>query len=76
MGEMHQRIYRGLVIVIELTHQLSGAVAAHAQTRVLATGETGPQYSALLESSTDALLTVCAEIEDAIDDWLALREKE
>jgi len=76
MSEMHQRIYRGLIIVIELTHQPSGAVAAHGQTRFLATGETGPQYSALLESNTDALLMACAEIEDAIDDWLKLREGE
>lgn len=76
MGEIHERIYRGLVIAVELVHQPSGAIAAHAQTRVLATGEAGPQFSATLASNTDALLTVYGEIEEAIDDWLALRAKQ
>ncbi len=33
MGEIPERIYRGLVIAVELLHQSSGAIAAHAQHR-------------------------------------------
>lgn len=76
MGEIHERIYRGLVIAVELVHQSSGAIAVHAQTRVLTTGEAGPQFCATLASSTDALLTAYGEIEEAIDDWMALRAKQ
>lgn len=73
MSEIHERIYHGFIIAVELVPEANGMVKACASSRSLSSGQTGPSEIRTLPADPNLLLDVFSRIEDAIDDQAARR---